>query len=85
VIPISGVLPSSMGEFGPAHTREVAELAYLLSQITGVFKTMIDHIPLSIGSVRPTQGKILAVSQVSIMNSLTVCSNTDVVFPGQRW
>ncbi|KAI9499169.1 NADPH-dependent FMN reductase [Zychaea mexicana] len=33
-------------------------------QITGVFKTQIDHIPLSLGSVRPTQGKTLAVAQV---------------------
>lgn len=33
--------------------------------LTGIFKTMIDHIPLSLGSVRPTQGKILAVSQVN--------------------
>lgn len=33
--------------------------------ITGIMKTMIDHIPLSLGSVRPTQGKILAVSQVN--------------------
>lgn len=32
--------------------------------LTGIMKTMIDHIPLSLGSVRPTQGKILAVSQV---------------------
>ncbi|KAH8548405.1 NADPH-dependent FMN reductase [Umbelopsis sp. PMI_123] len=33
--------------------------------ITGVFKNQIDWIPLSIGSVRPTQGKTLAVAQVS--------------------
>ncbi|KAI8144709.1 NADPH-dependent FMN reductase [Fennellomyces sp. T-0311] len=33
-------------------------------QITGVFKTQIDWIPLSLGSVRPTQGKTLAVAQV---------------------
>lgn len=33
--------------------------------ITGIMKTLIDHIPLSLGSVRPTQGKILAVSQVN--------------------
>ena len=32
--------------------------------ITGVMKTQIDWIPLSIGSVRPTQGKTLAVMQV---------------------
>ncbi|MEC7028684.1 MAG: arsenical resistance protein ArsH [Pseudomonadota bacterium] len=33
--------------------------------ITGLMKTQIDHIPLSIGSVRPTQGRTLAVMQVS--------------------
>ena len=33
--------------------------------ITGVFKNQIDWIPLSIGAVRPTQGKTLAVMQVS--------------------
>lgn len=34
-------------------------------QITGVMKTQIDHLPLSIGGVRPTQGRTLAVMQVS--------------------
>lgn len=33
--------------------------------ITGVFKNQIDWIPLSTGSVRPTQGRTLAVAQVS--------------------
>ena len=33
--------------------------------MTGVMKTQIDWIPLSLGSVRPTQGKTLAVMQVS--------------------
>jgi arsenic resistance protein ArsH len=33
--------------------------------ITSVFKNQIDWIPLSEGSVRPTQGKTLAVMQVS--------------------
>ncbi|MFG1420481.1 arsenical resistance protein ArsH [Roseixanthobacter liquoris] len=33
--------------------------------ITGVFKSQIDWIPLEIGAVRPTQGKTLAVMQVS--------------------
>lgn len=33
--------------------------------ITGVMKSQIDWIPLSIGAVRPTQGKTLAVMQVS--------------------
>ena len=33
--------------------------------MTGVMKTQIDWIPLSSGAVRPTQGKTLAVMQVS--------------------
>jgi arsenic resistance protein ArsH len=33
--------------------------------ITAVFKNQIDWIPLSIGSVRPTQGRTLAIAQVS--------------------
>lgn len=33
--------------------------------LTGVFKTQIDWVPLSVGSVRPTQGRTLAVAQVS--------------------
>ncbi len=33
--------------------------------VTGVFKNQIDWLPLEDGSVRPTQGKTLAVMQVS--------------------
>lgn len=33
--------------------------------VTGVFKSQIDWLPLEIGSVRPTQGRTLAVMQVS--------------------
>src|SRR5690242_18315371 len=33
--------------------------------LTGVMKTQIDWIPLALGSVRPTQGRTLAVMQVS--------------------
>lgn len=33
--------------------------------MTGIMKTQIDWIPLTIGSIRPTQGKTLAVMQVS--------------------
>ena len=32
--------------------------------VTGVFENQIDWIPLSIGAVRPTQGRTLAVMQV---------------------
>lgn len=33
--------------------------------MTGVMKTQIDWIPLSMGAIRPTQGKTLAVMQIS--------------------
>lgn len=33
--------------------------------MSGVMKSMIDWVPLSVGAVRPTQGKTLAVMQVS--------------------
>jgi arsenic resistance protein ArsH len=33
--------------------------------LTGVFKNQIDWIPLAIGAVRPTQGRTLAVMQVT--------------------
>jgi arsenical resistance protein ArsH len=34
-------------------------------QISGIMKNQIDWIPLSIGAIRPTQGRTLAVMQVS--------------------
>ena len=34
-------------------------------QVSGLMKIQIDHLPLSIGGVRPTQGRTLAVMQVS--------------------
>ena len=34
-------------------------------QITGVMKAQIDHLPLEMAGVRPTQGRTLAVMQVS--------------------
>jgi len=37
----------------------------LHGNISGLMKTQIDWIPLKLGSIRPTQGKILAVMQVS--------------------
>ena len=47
--------------------------------VTGVFKNQIDWIPLSIGAVRPTQGRTLAVMQVcggsqsfNVVNTLRV-------------
>lgn len=47
--------------------------------VTGVFKNQIDWVPLSIGAVRPTQGRTLAVMQVcggsqsfNVVNTLRV-------------
>jgi arsenical resistance protein ArsH len=37
----------------------------LHGQVSGIMKNQIDWIPLSIGAVRPTQGRTLAVMQVS--------------------
>ncbi|MDX2265153.1 MAG: arsenical resistance protein ArsH [Hyphomicrobiales bacterium] len=34
-------------------------------QITGLMKAQIDHLPLNMGGLRPTQGRTLAVMQVS--------------------
>lgn len=34
-------------------------------QITGIMKMQIDHLPLAMGGMRPTQGRTLAVMQVS--------------------
>lgn len=34
-------------------------------QISGVMKAQIDHLPLNMGGMRPTQGRTLAVMQVS--------------------
>ena len=34
-------------------------------QITGIMKLQVDHLPLSMGGMRPTQGRTLAVMQVS--------------------
>jgi arsenic resistance protein ArsH len=34
-------------------------------QVTGLMKAQVDHLPLSIGARRPTQGRTLAVMQVS--------------------
>lgn len=34
-------------------------------QVTGLIKAQVDHLPLSMGALRPTQGRTLAVMQVS--------------------
>ena len=52
-------------------------------QITGVMKTQIDHLPLSMGGMRPTQGRTLAVMQVSAGSQSFNSVNT-LRLPG-RW
>ena len=66
------------GSVGPDHPK-IAELRALSlwsegqvwcspeihGAITGVFKNQIDWLPLEMGAVRPTQGRTLAVMQVS--------------------
>nr|WP_229500682.1 NAD(P)H-dependent oxidoreductase [Nostoc mirabile] len=42
----------------------------LHGQISGIMKNQIDWIPLSIGAVRPTQGRTLAVMQVDHPKSI---------------
>ena len=73
--------PTELPVKGPAHDKhpKVTELRELSlwseghvwsspemhGNITGVMKNQIDWIPLSLGAVRPTQGRTLAVMQVS--------------------
>ncbi|MBJ7898564.1 MAG: arsenical resistance protein ArsH [Cyanobacteria bacterium RI_101] len=70
-LPLRGQVPDSHPK-----VRELLELSQwsegqvwsspeMHGNITGVIKNQIDWIPLEIGSVRPTQGKTLAVMQVS--------------------
>lgn len=51
-----------LSQWSDAHVWSCPEMH---GTITGVFKNQIDWIPLSVGSVRPTQGRTLAVLQVS--------------------
>ncbi len=69
-------LPGSPGDDDHPAVRELREHA-LWSEamvwcsperhgtVSGVMKLQIDHLPLSMGGVRPTQGRTLAVMQVS--------------------
>ncbi len=68
-------LPDSVPETHPkvAELREAAAWAEGMvwtsperhGAMTGIMKAQIDWIPLSVGAVRPTQGKTLAVMEVS--------------------
>jgi arsenic resistance protein ArsH len=69
-------LPDQIGGDDHPAVRELRELS-LWSEgqvwcsperhgaITAVMKNQIDHLPLSMGAIRPTQGRTLAVMQVS--------------------
>lgn len=70
-LPIYGSVPDTH-----AKVQELRELSQwsegqvwsspeLHGNISGIIKNQIDWIPLSIGAVRPTQGRTLAVMQVS--------------------
>ena len=69
-------LPGSPGDDDHPAVRELREHAFWSEgmvwcsperhgQVSGLMKLQIDHLPLSIGGVRPTQGRTLAVMQVS--------------------
>ena len=69
-------LPGSPGDDDHPAVRELREHALWSEgmvwssperhgQVSGLMKLQIDHLPLSLGGVRPTQGRTLAVMQVS--------------------
>ncbi|MFN3559265.1 MAG: arsenical resistance protein ArsH [Brevundimonas sp.] len=69
-------LPGSPGDDDHPAVKELREHAFWSEgmvwcsperhgQVSGLMKLQIDHLPLSIGGVRPTQGRTLAVMQVS--------------------
>ena len=69
-------LPGSPGDDDHPAVKELREHAFWSEgmvwcsperhgQVSGLMKLQIDHLPLSIGGLRPTQGRTLAVMQVS--------------------
>jgi arsenic resistance protein ArsH len=69
-------LPGSPGDDDHLAVKELREHAFWSEgmvwcsperhgQVSGLMKLQIDHLPLRIGGVRPTQGRTLAVMQVS--------------------
>lgn len=69
-------LPGSPGDDDHPAVKELREHAFWSEgmvwcsperhgQVSGLMKLQVDHLPLSIGGVRPTQGRTLAVMQVS--------------------
>src|SRR6476646_8305880 len=70
-LPIYGSVPDThpkvqeLRELSQWSEGQVWSSPEMHGQITGILKNQIDWIPLSIGAVRPTQGRTLAVMQVS--------------------
>jgi len=70
-LPIYGSVPEThpkvqeLRELSQWSEGQVWSSPELHGQISGIMKNQIDWIPLSIGAVRPTQGRTLAVMQVS--------------------
>jgi arsenical resistance protein ArsH len=69
-------LPGSPGDDDHPAVKELREHAFWSEgmvwcsperhgQVSGLMKLQIDHLPLSVGGVRPTQGRTLAIMQVS--------------------
>ena len=70
-LPIRGSVPEThfkvqeLQELSKWSEGQVWSSPEMHGNLTGILKNQIDWIPLSIGSVRPTQGRTLAVMQVS--------------------
>ena len=71
-------LPGSPGDDEHPAVKELREHAFwsegmvwcspeLHGQVSGLMKLQIDHLPLSIGGVRPTQGRTLAVMLAALL------------------
>jgi arsenic resistance protein ArsH len=70
-LPIYGSVPDThpkvqeLRELSQWSEGQVWSSPEMHGQITGILKNQLDWIPLSIGAIRPTQGRTLAVMQVS--------------------
>ena len=70
-LPIRGSVPESypkvqeLRELSQWSEGQVWSSPEMHGNLTGILKNQIDWIPLNIGAVRPTQGRTLAVMQVS--------------------